>query len=78
MIATNVGGNPEIINEKNGYLIKKNNHVQLFKKMKIIMENPKKFRQLSIQAKLDSQKYSFKKTISEYTSIYKNLMGNGA
>jgi len=78
VIATNVGGNPEIINEKNGYLIKKNNHVQLFKKMKIIMENPKKFRQLSIQAKLDSQKYSFKKTISEYTSIYKNLMGNGA
>lgn len=76
VIATNVGGNPEIINKTNGFIINTNDHIQLFKKMKLLIDNHQKFKQLSIQAKLDSQKYSFKKTVKEYSLTYIDLMRN--
>lgn len=70
IIATDVGGNPEIINDTNGFLVKKNHHYQLYEKMKIFMEKPKVLKKLSSKAKQDSRNYNFRKMIKEYTKIY--------
>ena len=73
VIATKVGGNLDVINNKNGFLIDKNNHDQLYKAMKYFLFNKHKIRQLSAQAIKDSKKYNFKKMIDQYTKLYTNI-----
>ena len=59
-IATNVGGNSEITNNRNGFLIESNNKDQLVKAMKTILSN-KKF----IEEKIFTVKKGFKKILSK-------------
>ena len=73
VIATKVGGNLDVINKKNGFLVDKNNHDQLYNAMKYLFFNRHKIKELSIQAIKDSKKYSFKKMITKlYTNICKS------
>ena len=73
VIATDVGGNKEMINNRNGFLIPKNSHTKLAEKMKILVEQPNLLKSLSINAKKDSKKYSLKKSLQEYSKIYKQI-----
>ena len=73
VIATKVGGNLDVINNKNGFLIDKNNHDQLYKVMKYLLFNRHKIKELSAQAIKDSKKYNFKKMIDQYTKLYTNI-----
>lgn len=73
VIATKVGGNLDVINRKNGFLIDKNNHDQLYKVMKYLLLNTDKIKELSAQAIRDSKKYNFKKMIDQYTKLYTHI-----
>ena len=73
VIATDVGGNNEMINNRNGFIISKNSHAKLAEKMKILVEQPNLLKSLSINAKKDSKKYSLKKSLQEYSKIYKQI-----
>ena len=73
VIATRVGGNLDVINNKNGFLIDKNDHYQLFNIMKYLISNKKIIKKLGIQALKDSKKYDFNKMIQNYTELYESI-----
>ena len=72
VIATKVGGNLDVINKKNGFLIDKNNHDQLYKAMKYLIFNRHRIRQLSAQAIKDSKsirRSSLENSVPYYTTV---------
>ena len=73
-IATKVGGNAEIINDKNGFLIENNNRDELVKAMKISMLNKKLLQTKAARSKEDSKKFSLNKMICNHEQIYKKLI----
>ena len=75
-IATNVGGNSEITNNRNGFLIESNNKDQLVKAMKTIVSNKNLLKRKSLQSKKDSKKFCLNEMIKNHTTIYENLTTN--
>ena len=73
VIATRVGGNLDVINNKNGFLIDKNDHHKLFNIMKYLIINKKIIKKLGAQALKDSKKYDFNKMIQNYTELYESI-----
>ena len=73
-IATNVGGNSEITNNRNGFLIESNNKSQLVKAMKTLVSNKNLLKIKSLKSKKDSTKFCLKKMIKDHTTIYENLI----
>ncbi len=73
-IATRVGGNSEITNNKNGFLIENNNRDELVKAMKTLMLNKKLLKNKGIKSKQDSKKFLLNKMVSNHNNLYKNLM----
>ena len=62
VIATNVGGNADIISQKNGILIESDNHHQMFESMKKNDCQQKRFKKkFKDGAKSEIQKYCFEK-----------------
>ena len=73
-IATKVGGNSEITNNRNGFLIESNNKEQLVKAMKTLMSDKKLLNDKSIKSIKDSKKFNLKKMVKNHTTIYKSLI----
>ena len=73
-IATKVGGNSEITNNRNGFLIESNNKEQLVKAMKTLMSDKKLLNDKSIKSIRDSKKFNLKKMVKNHTTIYKSLI----
>ena len=72
-IATRVGGNSEIINSKNGFLIDKNNKDQLTKAMNTLMSDKKLFDKKSLESRKDSKKFGFKSMVKNHITLYKSI-----
>ena len=74
VIATNVGGNVDVINKKNGILIESNNHQQMFEAMKSMIINKKDLKKFKDGAKNEVQKYCFEKMIKNYKNVYEKSL----
>ena len=74
-IATNVGGNSEITNNRNGFLIESNNKDQLVKAMKTIVSNKNLLKRKSLQSKKDSKKFGLNEMVKN-TLLCENLITN--
>ncbi len=72
-IATKVGGNSEITNNRNGFLIESNNEEQLMKAMKSFMLDKKLQNKKSLISKNDSKKFSLNKMVENHIALYKEL-----
>ena len=73
VIATDVGGNVDIINQKNGILIENNNQDQLFAAMKKLISNKKEIARLGRGAEKDIKKYTFAGMVKKYERIYDEI-----
>ena len=73
VIATDVGGNVDIINQKNGILIENNNQDQLFAAMKKLILNKKEIARLGRGAEKDIKKYTFSGMVKKYEQIYDEI-----
>ena len=75
VIATSVGGIPELINDsKTGFLIDKGNSEELMKKIEIYLNNPKKFKQIGIQGrKFVEDNFSWKVITQKFIDDLKNI-----
>ena len=76
IVATKVGGNPEIIrNEKNGLLVKSKDINAITRAMIKIMEDYRLSQKLSKDAlKTVNQKYNTKKMVKSYIDVYKEAV----
>ena len=73
VIATKVGGNPELIDKNNGFLIESDNDEQMFLAMKSIIKNKKKYQTLKKGAKRKSKHFTFYSMIKKYEEVYDEL-----
>ena len=73
VIATDVGGNIDIINSQNGILIEDNNHDQIFAAMRKLIVNKKEVERLGRGAKKEIKKYTFAKMLRKYEQIYDEI-----
>lgn len=75
IIATAVDGTPEIvINNKNGYLVKPRNEKEIADKIKYLIQNPNKVKELEEKSEETyKEKFSFEKLQKEYLSFYMKL-----
>lgn len=73
-IATRVGGNEEITNNRNGFLIKSNNTKQLTIAMQTLMFDKKLLKRKSRESLNDSKKFSLKKMVENHEEIYCKLI----
>ena len=75
VIATKVGGNVEqIFNNKNGFLVEKNDHIKLSQRLEELIKNKlmrKKFGRVS--KRIATEKFSLEKSIEEYKKIYNKI-----
>ena len=74
VIATNVGGNPELVNKSNGFLIDSNSHEQMFNAMKSIIGNKKRYQRLKRGAKNKSMSFDFTSMVKKYEEIYDKII----
>ena len=73
-IATKVGGNSEITNNKNGFLIESNNIEELINAMKNSMLDKKLLQEKANRSKRDSKKFSLRKMIRDHSNLYNKLI----
>ncbi|MFC2061895.1 glycosyltransferase [Elusimicrobiota bacterium] len=75
VIATDVGGIPELIEEgKNGYLVEKNNVEQTAGRIIELIDNTSKQKELGLRNRLlVERKFSAEKMVSEYLKLYRGL-----
>tara|TARA_B100001248_G_scaffold61028_1_gene42023 strand:- start:199 stop:1293 length:1095 start_codon:yes stop_codon:yes gene_type:complete len=76
IIATNVGGNAEMIkNNFNGFLIKTNDHKDFARKLKMLIQNKNLRNKLGKNnLKLLKKKFVFKDNLDKHINVYNNLM----
>ena len=76
IVATDVGGNKElVVNEQSGYLVPPNNQDLFAKKMQQIIDNDIKRKKFGLEAKkIAQEKFSFDIMIDKYIEIYKKLL----
>ena len=76
IIATNVGGNSEMIkNNLNGYLIRMNDHKDFASKLRILIKNKKLRNKLGKNnMKLLKHKFVFKDNLEKYINVYNNMI----
>lgn len=75
VIATNVGGNPEIVNEKNGFLIEPMKVAPLAERISYLLENPKIGEEMGNNGyELVRRRFNFKRMIKEYMEIYSRFL----
>lgn len=75
-ISTNVGGNSEITNNDNGFLIESNNQAQLTSAMKTFMFDQELLIYKSLKSKEDSKKFSLNEMIKKYSNLYQNILSD--
>ena len=76
VIATNVGGIPElIIDKKTGFLIEKGNSEELVKKIEEILNDPKKIEEMGIQGrKFVEENFSWKIITQKFIDNLKKML----
>ena len=77
-ISTNVGGNSEITNNENGFLIESNNQTQLTSAMKTLMFDQELLVYKSLKSKEDSKKFSLNEMIKKYSNLYQNILSENS
>ncbi|MBF0451041.1 MAG: glycosyltransferase [Candidatus Magnetomorum sp.] len=71
LIASRVGASHELIdNGKNGFLIKKNNSLELFLAMKWFLDYPSTIRTMGEKSRLKSQKFDIYRMVNDYRKLY--------
>ncbi len=73
VVATRVGGIPEVINKKNGLLVERENVEELRKAISSILNNRKTAKKLSSYGRKTVKKFSWRKMAHEVDCIYENL-----
>ena len=73
VIATNVGGIPELISKENGILVESNNIQQLADAMNELIENKSNYNAIEISKK-SIQKYSYESVGKKINEIYNKLI----
>ena len=78
VIATNAGGNPELIeNNVSGFLINPFSTVELQEKMNVLLNNDKLRAEMGNAAKKDvSKKFGMKRMVKEHLDAYKELLAS--
>jgi len=75
IVASNVGGNSEIIeNDKTGMLIKPNNHEELLDKISDLMKNNEKRSKIAAGGLKVIEKYNWKRIGRLYLDVYESLI----
>lgn len=71
VVATDVGGVPEIVNSKNGFLIPPYNSEQLAEKLSYLLSNPSKAKSMGVECwNTVSDKFDLQKMIKGYINVY--------
>lgn len=75
-IATNVGGNPElIIDDETGCIVPPNNAEMIAKKILYLIKSPNKYKALALNArKMIESQYNWKVCVDEHMSYYDNAL----
>ncbi|MCX6800754.1 MAG: glycosyltransferase family 4 protein [Candidatus Diapherotrites archaeon] len=75
VIATNVSGNPEVVNEKTGYLVEPKNSAQLRAKILHVMQNREEAKKMAQTAcKMILEKFTWENSAKDYAKLYKKMM----
>ena len=76
IISTNSPTGPReiLLNGKAGFLIKKNDHVSLSKKIKLFLENPQVFKKKKLYYKDSLKRFSYEKSLKSYVKIVENII----
>jgi glycosyltransferase involved in cell wall biosynthesis len=75
VITTNVSGNPEVVNNKTGYLIEAKNANQLKETIKEIQDNKSEARKRAKNAKkIVENNFTWKEAAKKYALLYKSLI----
>ena len=69
VIATKVGGNPELVNNKNGKLVESDNDKEMIEAMKYFL-NKKSLTNFKRSAKKTASNFTLKKMIDKYQKVY--------
>jgi len=79
VIATNVGGNPELVrNNHTGILVESNNDAELSEALKKLMEKPSELKRMEQNAREYALKFfSLRKMVKSYEDIYVEAFNNG-
>jgi glycosyltransferase involved in cell wall biosynthesis len=75
VIATNVGGIPELIKDgETGFLVEKGNHKQIIEKISFLLENPEIAGKMGIAGKkFIEENFSWEKIAEEFKNIIDDL-----
>ena len=76
IISTNSPTGPReiLLNGKAGFLIKKNDHISLSKKIQLFLENPQVFKKKKLYYKDSLKRFSYEKSLKSYVKIVENLI----
>lgn len=75
IIATNVGGIPDIIiNKRNGYLVEPESPQEIAEKIQYLISNPQMRKIISKNNKIDIQKYSWNNIVQTLEGIYSTII----
>ena len=73
VISTSVGAIPEVVTEKNGFIIEPGNREQLLSAMNTIMNDPQLLRQMKIANISASKRFTLKKFIQDIAEVCKEI-----
>ena len=76
VIATNVGGNPElVINNQTGYLVQKQNPMEMAEALKMYIDDPSLLKKHGKAGRaLCEEKFSLQRMLDDYMHVYDNAM----
>ncbi len=74
VIATNVGGNKELINDQTGLLVDSNSSSQFLDKIQYVLSNKSKFEAITNNAFTHVQQYDWKIVGKKYLELYHKLL----
>ncbi len=75
IVASKIGGLSEIISEgKTGLFVNPGSHLDIYEKVRTLLNNEKLSKKLSKQAKNESKKYDWEKNIGKIIRIYKSVI----
>ncbi|EJG06788.1 glycosyl transferase group 1 [Methanofollis liminatans DSM 4140] len=75
VVATNVGGIPDIIkNKRNGYLVEPKNPQEIAEKIQYLINNSQMRKIISEQNKMDSQRYNWNNIVQNLDSLYSKVL----
>lgn len=73
VIATNTGGSKELINEKNGIIIEKQNRNNIFKALEKIYLDKELLKSMKLESRKKAEKMSWNGVAEKYFEIYKKV-----